>query len=424
MRKRCDFTSSAVVVTDAHGRFALLKRARFPIGIAPASGHIDQHGSPGQAAVAELVEELGLVVELSALRPTRVQAQLVNNPCRRIGGDHHVWWVFEVTGVEAELRPSKDETRGASWYIQDELERLAQRTRDYQAGVVSPDEWEAEPGLEVVWLDLFVQLGYLRRTLDVSDAKPISLQINTCLVNNVSNVIGKAMARKQSTGGFSTIAVMVVVAALAVVGFAGWQVYRNSKNSPQAANNSNASTSNSNNYTAEPSYRAPEGWKWFEDGRLGMKFAYPDSWQVGEVFSSETAAGEQGWRVNMQPKNNLQGDPGLSLDTYPANSSIRDVDFAENYIKLQDVITAEKLTFSLVGFIEDPAVVDGPTQLYSTVCWPRNCTPKLANGRFVGIAVGAHNANCTRGQSCPTELNRNGENYKILLEILRSFTSL
>jgi 8-oxo-dGTP pyrophosphatase MutT (NUDIX family) len=163
MRRRCDFTSSAVIVRDAHGRFALLKRARFPVGIAPASGHIDEHGSPEQAAVAELAEELGLVVEPSALRATAVQAQLIHNPCRRLEGDHHYWWVFEVTEFAGELQPSPDETQGAGWYTEGELEQLAQRTRDYQAGVVSPDEWEAEPGLEVVWLDLFAQLGDLRR---------------------------------------------------------------------------------------------------------------------------------------------------------------------------------------------------------------------------------------------------------------------
>lgn len=165
MPKRCDFTSSAVIVRDVRGRFALLQRARFPIAIAPASGHIDQHGSPEQAAVAELAEELGLTVPIDALRPTSVQAQLVYNPCRRVDGDHHYWWVFEVTGVEADLNPSPQETRGAGWYSQDEVERLAQRTRDYQAGRLSPDEWESESGLEDVWLGLLVQIGHLSTQL-------------------------------------------------------------------------------------------------------------------------------------------------------------------------------------------------------------------------------------------------------------------
>jgi 8-oxo-dGTP pyrophosphatase MutT (NUDIX family) len=162
MRKRCDFTSSAVIVRDAQGRFALLKRARFPIGIAPASGHIDAHGSPEQAAVEEVAEELGLTVPISALRPTSIQAQLIHNPCRRIDGNHHYWWIFETTEFEGELQPSPDETQGAAWYTPDELARLAQRTRKYQAGLFSSNEWEAEPGLEVVWADLFVQLGHLK----------------------------------------------------------------------------------------------------------------------------------------------------------------------------------------------------------------------------------------------------------------------
>jgi NUDIX domain len=68
MTKQCDNTSVGVVIRDAEGRFALLKRAKFPVGIAPAAGHIDDHGSPEQAALDEVREELGIVLTLDELK--------------------------------------------------------------------------------------------------------------------------------------------------------------------------------------------------------------------------------------------------------------------------------------------------------------------------------------------------------------------
>jgi 8-oxo-dGTP pyrophosphatase MutT (NUDIX family) len=161
MLKYCDHTSAAVIIRDSLGRFALLERARFPIGIAPASGHVDNHGSPEQAAVAEAAEELGLVVPAHALRPTIIQGQLIRNPCRRIDGDHHTWWIYEAAEFSGALQPSPDETKGAGWYSQMQLQELAERTMRFEAGVVRHEAWEAQPGLEDVWVQLFTQLGYV-----------------------------------------------------------------------------------------------------------------------------------------------------------------------------------------------------------------------------------------------------------------------
>jgi 8-oxo-dGTP pyrophosphatase MutT (NUDIX family) len=161
MQKYCDHTSAAVIIRDSLGRFALLERARFPIGVAPASGHVDNHGSPEQAAANEAAEELGLVVPARALRSTVVQGQLIRNPCRRIGGDHHIWWIYEATEFSGALQPSPDETKGAGWYSQAQVQELAERTMRFQAGAVGQEAWEARPGLEEVWVRLFVQLGYV-----------------------------------------------------------------------------------------------------------------------------------------------------------------------------------------------------------------------------------------------------------------------
>ncbi len=159
--RNCDNMSVGVIIRSPEGEFALLKRARFPIGIAPPAGHIDEHGRPEQAAVAEVHEELGLMIALDGLRNTVIQGRRVNNQCRRPGGDHHDWRVYESTEYSGVLTPDADETQGAGWYDPDQLQALADRTKAFQAGQLSQAAWETNPGLEEVWLDFFTELGYV-----------------------------------------------------------------------------------------------------------------------------------------------------------------------------------------------------------------------------------------------------------------------
>lgn len=157
----CDNKSVGVIVENEDGAVALLKRARFPVGMALPSGHIDNHGSPEQTAVDEVNEELGLTITIGGLRRTIIEGRLVNNPCRRIGGGHHEWWVYRTSDFEGELQPSPDEAQSAGWYDRAGLQELADRTRAYQTGNVPQEQWEANPGLEEVWLDFFTELGYV-----------------------------------------------------------------------------------------------------------------------------------------------------------------------------------------------------------------------------------------------------------------------
>ena len=96
MAKICDNTSVGVIIRGSGGKYALLKRAKFPVGIAPVAGHIDDHGSPVQAALDEAEEELGLIIEPSDLMPTEIAARRVDNVCSREGGGHHIWSVYEA----------------------------------------------------------------------------------------------------------------------------------------------------------------------------------------------------------------------------------------------------------------------------------------------------------------------------------------
>ncbi|MGH7196730.1 MAG: NUDIX hydrolase [Candidatus Saccharimonadales bacterium] len=159
--EHCDNKSVGVIVENEYSDVALLKRARFPVGMAFPSGHIDNHGSPEQTAVDEAREELGLVLAISGLRQTVIQGRHVNNPCRRPGGGHHEWWVFETSEFEGELQPSADEAKSAGWYSRAELQDLADRTRAFQADQIPQTDWEASPGLEEVWLDFLTELRYV-----------------------------------------------------------------------------------------------------------------------------------------------------------------------------------------------------------------------------------------------------------------------
>jgi 8-oxo-dGTP pyrophosphatase MutT (NUDIX family) len=159
--KTCDNKSVGVIIRDLNGKFALLKRARFPVGIAPVAGHIDDHGTPSQAAIAETREEIGIIIDEDDLRKTSIQNKLINNICRRRGGDHHYWWIYEVNDSEGEIYPDPDETKGAKWYTSEELHDLAGRTREYLSGKIDKEDWEANPGLEEIWLTFLSEMGYL-----------------------------------------------------------------------------------------------------------------------------------------------------------------------------------------------------------------------------------------------------------------------
>lgn len=153
MEKYCDHKSVGVILTNEYDEIALLKRARFPIAIAPPAGHIDSHGTPEQAAIEEVYEEIGIQVNLEDLAKTSIVNRRVFNVCRREGGDYHDWTVYEANVTKQNLQADLDETNGAEWYSRDTFRKLAAK---------SLHQTVATPGtLEPVWLDFMTELGYL-----------------------------------------------------------------------------------------------------------------------------------------------------------------------------------------------------------------------------------------------------------------------
>jgi 8-oxo-dGTP pyrophosphatase MutT (NUDIX family) len=168
--KRCDNTSVGVIITNREGRHLLFARNTPPVGIAPAAGHIDEHGSPDLAARTEVAEELGLTV--TTLTP--IAQQWRTNICRRQHGPHgpgHHWTVYRAQVIGA-INASPRETRNPRWYTTAELQYLAQRTAEHARGLITAESFAARPGLEPVWVGFLDQAGIitlLYQDLDVVD---------------------------------------------------------------------------------------------------------------------------------------------------------------------------------------------------------------------------------------------------------------
>lgn len=148
--KRCDNTSVGILINDDQGRLLVFDRATPPWGVAPPAGHIDDHGTPEQAATAEVHEEVGLQVEDLELIARRWR----DNRCRRTDGPQgagHEWWIYRAQ-VHGELAPSPRETHNARWLSTRELQVLSLRTARYVYGDITEAEWRHEPGIEPVWV--------------------------------------------------------------------------------------------------------------------------------------------------------------------------------------------------------------------------------------------------------------------------------
>ncbi len=161
MPKICDHTSVGVILTDDQNRVLLILRAKFPSGYAAPAGHVDNHGALEQTAVGEDREEVGFDIPLSDLWKTKIANKRVDLPCRRPGGNYHDWTVYEIEKYSGRLDPDERETKGANWHTREQVQELAERTRQYQAGAIGEAEWQQDPGLEPVWLLHFVELGYV-----------------------------------------------------------------------------------------------------------------------------------------------------------------------------------------------------------------------------------------------------------------------
>jgi 8-oxo-dGTP pyrophosphatase MutT (NUDIX family) len=161
MTKTCDHRSVGVIIRNTEGKHLLLTRAKPPAGRAPVAGHVDEHGTFNQAAVAEAWEEAGLSLGELTLVDNAVMANICRRPPSHETHDGHHWIVYETLVTDTSTTFSADETRGGDWYAEAELQALADRTADYAAGRISEAEWQQDPGLEPVWVELLQVAGWI-----------------------------------------------------------------------------------------------------------------------------------------------------------------------------------------------------------------------------------------------------------------------
>jgi 8-oxo-dGTP pyrophosphatase MutT (NUDIX family) len=170
--KRCDGTTVTVLIGDGTGKYLFFDRATPPWGTAMPAGHIDRHGSPEDAARAEVFEETGYTV--TSL--TWLNAGWRDNACRRrpfcLDGRHgHFWHVYRGT-VTGEPDPSPRETRNMRWLTKRDIQVLAARTAWYARARISPAEFRAEPGIEPAQVEWLIVAGLV--TMHADDLDPIT----------------------------------------------------------------------------------------------------------------------------------------------------------------------------------------------------------------------------------------------------------
>lgn len=160
--KTCDNACVGVVIIERHAdgpRYLLFQRMTAPIGIAPCAGHVDDHGSATNAAIAEVDEELGLSVE----RLDEVWRGWLPNRCRRASGPRgigHAWTIYTATAT-GRLSPSRREAAAPRLASGTDIAELAARTLAYGREEIGHASFAARPGLEPVWIVWFSRMGIL-----------------------------------------------------------------------------------------------------------------------------------------------------------------------------------------------------------------------------------------------------------------------
>jgi ADP-ribose pyrophosphatase YjhB (NUDIX family) len=149
--KYCDHTSVGVLIYNDNDELLLIERGTFPFGLAAPAGHVDQHASYEEAAIAEAKEEVGLDIrELRLIAEGRR-----DNPCRRVNGTWHYWKIYEAR-AKGTVRLSPREVKQAEWCSVSRLVEL---------GMISSERAQASSGtLERVWLDWLLELRVLPPT--------------------------------------------------------------------------------------------------------------------------------------------------------------------------------------------------------------------------------------------------------------------
>ena len=148
----CNNTSVGVVLKKDDCIF-LIKRKNFPYGFACPSGHLEKGETYEQGAIREIKEETSF--DICNLR--LLHSQTKNLSCKR-GGEFHNWRVF-IADYSGEADMQISEVSDGNFYNGEFVRRLIGKTEAYLRKEISEEDWQRDPGMEVVWYDFFKDLN-------------------------------------------------------------------------------------------------------------------------------------------------------------------------------------------------------------------------------------------------------------------------
>lgn len=175
MPKICDNTSVGQIIKQ-DGSFLMIERFNYPQSYAFVAGHGDGLAMEA-AAKKESLEEAGIEIVENKL----VWKGNINNFCKREGGNHHVWEVFEAIFWTGEPKAG-DDAKEFFWALPERLRQLANRTEyfmkkydifyDRVADLTkaifgdpkdkkTDPQWQNDMGLEPVWYFILKELKIL-----------------------------------------------------------------------------------------------------------------------------------------------------------------------------------------------------------------------------------------------------------------------
>ena len=168
MPKHCDNKSVGIIVRNGEN-ILLITRKNFPVSFALPAGHLDGD-TYEDAAIREAYEETNL--QITQLK--KVYEAVLYSPCKRVGGSHHAWHIYEALEWNGIAQAGSDASL-ALWtppalvnhYVEHTLsfsEKIGVdigNLSEFVRAVSQNPEWIKNPGLEPVWIILLKKIGIL-----------------------------------------------------------------------------------------------------------------------------------------------------------------------------------------------------------------------------------------------------------------------
>lgn len=115
-----------MLIRDNEGLLLMIERKKYNPGYALPAGHQDGD-DPLATATKETQEEVGLTINKLEEKITK----LLQNPCKREGGTHHIWKIFEVSEWSGEIKTSPDEVKTYVWADQKTIAKWAELLKQF-----------------------------------------------------------------------------------------------------------------------------------------------------------------------------------------------------------------------------------------------------------------------------------------------------